>query len=127
TLAEVARRRERVIVAPWEAPRKSPWLPALVQGVLEGRVLQLRYHGYASGQVTEREVEPQRLVFYSDDWHLHGYCRLRGDDRDFRLARIQHAEVLPELAPARPAPLPQRPHDAPSVTVRIWLDARVTP
>ena len=38
--------------------------------------------------MTRRQVEPLGLVYYSDNWHLIGYCRLRRDVRDFRTDRI---------------------------------------
>ena len=66
---ETERRRERVQAAA-QRREPSPWLPVALQAVLEDRVLHLRYYDFASGQQTEREVEPYRLVFYGDDWHL---------------------------------------------------------
>lgn len=49
-----------------------------------------------------RDVEPLGLVFYLDQWHLIGWCRLRGDVRDFRVDRIHAVEVSNEPAPPRP-------------------------
>ena len=41
-------------------------------------------------------VEPLGLVFYSRQWHLIAWCRLRGEVRDFRLDRVAAWEVLGE-------------------------------
>jgi predicted DNA-binding transcriptional regulator YafY len=125
TEREVERRRERVQVAA-ERREPSPWLPVALQAVLEDRVLRLRYHAFASGQQTEREVEPYQLVFYGDDWHLMAHCRLRNAVRDFRLARVDEA-VLSDERFERPAEL--RSEIQPSGTpgenrrqeVHVWL------
>ena len=93
------------------------------------RVIWLRYHSFGSDELTERKVEPYSLVFYGDDWHVVGYCRLREGMRDFRASRIRDAELLPErfermpglYMPARGAARRAR------YFVRVWLDAAVFP
>jgi predicted DNA-binding transcriptional regulator YafY len=35
-------------------------------------------------------------------WYLVGWCRLRGDEREFRLDRVRSAATTPEIAPSRP-------------------------
>ena len=110
TEREVERRRERVQVAA-ERREPSPWLPVVLQAVLEDRVLRLRYHAFASGQQTEPEVEPYQLVFYADDWHLMAHCRLRNAVRDFRLARVDEA-VLSDERFERPVELRSEAHSA---------------
>ena len=96
TRAEVERLRERIRVSHWMHRGTSPWLVHLQQGVIQDRVLWLRYHAFGSDEVTERKVEPYTLVFYGGDWHLVGYCRLRESVRDFRADRIREAELLDE-------------------------------
>ncbi|HSI14358.1 MAG TPA: WYL domain-containing protein, partial [Chthoniobacter sp.] len=63
---------------------------------------RLRYHAARREETTLREVEPLGLVFYLDQWHLIGWCRLREDVRDFRVDRIHAVEVSNEPAPPRP-------------------------
>lgn len=96
TRAEVERMRRRILVSNWMKSDISPWMPLLQQAVANDHVLQLRYHSYSPDRITERKVEPYRLVFYADDWHLIAYCRLREGMRDFRAARIRDAVLLPE-------------------------------
>jgi predicted DNA-binding transcriptional regulator YafY len=48
-------------------------------------------------QITERTVEPIGLWYYSNNWHLIGWCRLRNGYRDFRVNRIQHLQVKDEV------------------------------
>jgi len=55
------------------------------------------YQGAQRPGITKRDVEPLGLVYYSDNWHLIGYCRLRCDVRDFRTDRIRQVQVRNEL------------------------------
>jgi predicted DNA-binding transcriptional regulator YafY len=128
TRREVDRLRERIRVSRWMRPEASPWLPLLHQAVLHDQVLHLRYHSFSSDELTERRVEPYFLVFYGDDWHLVGYCRLREGVRDFRVGRIREAELLAEGF-QRPENLDVEADDegpAPQ-QVRVWLEASVVP
>ncbi|MCI8417060.1 MAG: YafY family transcriptional regulator [Lachnospiraceae bacterium] len=46
---------------------------------------------------SERVVEPLRLVFKSHAWYIVGYCRRQKEIRIFRLSRIRHLQILPEI------------------------------
>jgi predicted DNA-binding transcriptional regulator YafY len=48
--------------------------------------------------VTEREVSPQRLVHYRDNWYLDAWCHLRTALRSFSVDAIQRVEVLDRTA-----------------------------
>jgi predicted DNA-binding transcriptional regulator YafY len=96
TRREVGLLRERIRASPHVAGDLSPFLPLLQEAVIGDRVVHLRYHSFAPDQPTERDVEAYYLVFYSGDWHLVGFCRLRQDVRDFRASRIDGAELLEE-------------------------------
>ncbi|MFO1498330.1 MAG: YafY family protein [Verrucomicrobiota bacterium] len=79
-------------------PRLSSQALIPIQRALaERRVLTLHYRGGHRVEVTCREVEPLGLVYYADNWHLIGYCRLRCDVRDFRTDRIEGLELRPEV------------------------------
>ena len=76
------------------APKKdSIYLQDIQQALVQSKVLHLKYFAHYNQEVTLREVEPIGLLFYSLNWHLIAYCRLRGDYRDFRLDRIKELEV----------------------------------
>ncbi|MEV6239394.1 WYL domain-containing protein [Lentzea sp. NPDC051838] len=60
-------------------------------------VLRLTYTD-ASGQETEREVEPAGLLTTDGRWYLIGWCRTRRAGRGFRLDRITAAVTTCELA-----------------------------
>lgn len=76
-------------------------LSQLQLALADARVVRLRYQRARSEETTLRDVEPLGLVFYLDQWHLIGWCRLRGDVRDFRVDRIHAVEVSSEPAPPR--------------------------
>lgn len=128
TRRDVERLRDRIRVSHWMQRERSPWLPLLQQAVIHDRVLWLRYHSFSADEVTERKVEPYTLVFYGDDWHLVGYCRLREGVRDFRADRIREADLLAERfeRPVGLAPDPERDR-APPHEVRVWIESSAVP
>jgi len=128
TRADVDRLRQRIRVSDWMRREPTPWLALLQQAVAREHVIWLRYHSFSSDELTERKVEPYSLVFYGDDWHVVGYCRLREGMRDFRANRIRDAELLPErfermagmlLAGDDDRTVPQE--------VRVWIESAVVP
>lgn len=52
------------------------------------QVLRLEYCNGAE-EISQREVEPIGIFYYSMTWHLIGWCRLRNGYRDFRADRIK--------------------------------------
>ena len=69
------------------------------------RRLLMRYHGRARDAVTQRQVSPQRLTHYRENWYLdawdHGVRALRS----FSVDRIQAARVMDAAA----LDVPERP------------------
>lgn len=55
--------------------------------------LKITYYSRGANQITEREIAPQRLIFYRDNWYLDAYCHLRKDLRSFALDGIRKALV----------------------------------
>ena len=79
-------------------PRLSSETLIPVQRALaERRVLAIDYQGAQRAELTRRQVEPLGLVYYSDNWHLIAYCRLRRDVRDFRTDRIRRLQLQAEF------------------------------
>lgn len=94
------------------------------------QLLRLRYNGATRGHATERDVEPLGLVYYLQQWHLIGWCRLRDEVRDFRVDRIERCEILPEHLPKRAdfdlqTFLSQQCHEANASTVLIKVHPSV--
>jgi predicted DNA-binding transcriptional regulator YafY len=74
----------------------DPTFLRLQEAIHQQRVVHLRYHAQHNNEVTERDVEPQNLLYFSKTWLLAAYCRLRRASRVFRLDRIDRLTVLPE-------------------------------
>ncbi len=55
----------------------------------------LRYRA-ATGEVTERDIDPYGLACRAGHWYVVGRCSLRRGPRSFRLDRIERLEVLEE-------------------------------
>ena len=53
---------------------------------------------YASSykEITERIIQPLKLLYKSMSWYLKAYCTLKQDYRIFKLTRIMNIEVLSE-------------------------------
>ncbi len=66
--------------------------------LLRRKRLHLRYYVRARDEVTEREVSPQRLVYYRDNWYLDAWCHRRDDLRSFAIDAIRDAEILDKKA-----------------------------
>jgi predicted DNA-binding transcriptional regulator YafY len=64
----------------------------VVAAMLLKRVrLWIRHYNRNEDRVTEREISPQRLVHYRDNWYIDAYCHLREDLRSFAVDAIQSA------------------------------------
>ena len=67
---------------------------AVGSALLRRKRLVIRYHARGTDEVTEREVSPQRLIHYRDNWYLDAWCHLRDGPRAFSVDAIEHAEIL---------------------------------
>ncbi|MDQ6421988.1 YafY family protein [Paenibacillus sp. LHD-117] len=65
---------------------------SLRQAVNDRKLIRFTYTS-RKGEEQEREVEPMALVLKTYSWYLHGYCRLRGDYRIFKLSRIRELSI----------------------------------
>jgi predicted DNA-binding transcriptional regulator YafY len=94
--AEVERRRHELLFSsarPTEVERRLSQIRGSIE---ERRVLHLLYHAYRRAAPEPRDVEPVRLVYLAEAWHLAAYCRVRRAARLFRLDRIDDLHVLDE-------------------------------
>ena len=68
----------------------------IATAVLTRKRLKLRHQRRQDGEVIEREVSPQRLVHYRDNWYLDAWCHKRQALRTFGLDAIETAVVMPD-------------------------------
>ena len=71
---------------------------AVGSALLRRKRLLIHYHARGSGEATEREVSPQRLVHYRGNWYLDAWCHLREDLRAFSVDAIERVEILDRRA-----------------------------
>ncbi len=71
---------------------------AVGSALLRRKRLVIRYHARGTDEETEREVSPQRLVHYRDNWYLDAWCHMRDGLRAFSVDAIKHAEILDKRA-----------------------------
>ena len=67
---------------------------AVASATIKRQRLTIIYRARYNEEETEREVSPQRLVYYRDNWYLDGWCHLRKGLRSFSMDRIGKAEML---------------------------------
>ena len=61
--------------------------------LLTRKRLHITYYARGKDETTEREISPQRLIFYRDNWYLDAYCHLRKDLRSFSVDCISKAII----------------------------------
>lgn len=64
------------------------FMTEIQRAVVQKQVLRLNYISNTE-ELTQRDVEPIGLFYYSAAWHLIAWCRLRNGYRDFRSDRIK--------------------------------------
>ena len=87
--------QKRVRVLHMAARRVPPQcFQAVSSALLKRQRLQLRHYSRERDQVSEREVSPQRLVHYRDNWYLDAWCHTRKALRSFALDGVRRVRVL---------------------------------
>lgn len=75
-----------------------PYFQAVGSALLSRRRLVIVYHGRGRDETQEREVSPQRLIHYRDNWYLDAWCHLRQALRSFSVDAIRRVQVLDRQA-----------------------------
>ena len=89
--------RKRIRILHQAARRAEPaGFGVIAQAVLERKRVTIRHHNRARNEDTQRQISPQRLVHYRDNWYVDAYCHLRRDIRTFALDAVEHAELNDE-------------------------------
>ena len=89
---EVAR---RIHVLPLAARHiESPCFQTIARALLARRRLQLMHYHRGRDEETEREVSPQRLIHYRDNWYLDTWDHCKRALRTFAVDSIRRATLL---------------------------------
>ena len=75
-----------------------PRFQAVGSALLRRQRIVIRYRGRSRDDSTEREVSPQRLVHYRDNWYLDAWCHWRQALRSFAVDAIELARVTERAA-----------------------------
>ncbi|WP_430232767.1 helix-turn-helix transcriptional regulator [Nitrosomonas communis] len=76
----------------------SEHFQSIASALLQRKRLHIHYHGRSNDQTSQREVSPQRLTHYRDNWYLDAYCHKRNKLRTFAVDRIRACHLLDQAA-----------------------------
>ncbi len=79
-----------------------PQFEPVANAVLNRQRLHIVYLSRSSNARTARDISPQRLVHYRENWYCDAWCHLREDVRSFALDAIQSAQLLDKKAKSVP-------------------------
>lgn len=65
---------------------------ATCEALLTKKRLDIAYCDYHERK-TDRQISPQTLVYYRENWYLDAWCHLRSDLRTFSVARIERISI----------------------------------
>lgn len=81
------------VFQPERRESKAAYFGVIAAGLLKRQRLWIRHYNRNEDRETEREVSPQRLVHYRDNWYLDAYCHLRDNLRSFSVDAIRDAKL----------------------------------
>ncbi len=93
TDARVLMKRVKIISA-LHRPVAPKCFERMGEALMRRRRLQMRYLTRARGELSDRQVSPQRLVHYKNTWYLDAWCHSRERLLRFALDAVQEASVL---------------------------------
>ncbi len=83
---------------------EPPFVADLRDAAASHRVVAITHTSLASGETTERDIEPWIVFTTMGNWYVRGFCRLADAERVFRIDRIRDMAVRDESfePPQRP-------------------------
>lgn len=83
---------------------------ATIRGAIDqGQRLRISYIVASRDEVTDRDIDPLRLVSANQHWYVMAWCERAHDFRDFRLDRIRSAVVVGDARTPDGAAAPRTP------------------
>ncbi len=70
----------------------------LGSALINRKRLVIGYHARGTNEHSTREISPQRIIYYRDNWYLDAWCHVRKALRSFSIDAINHAEILEKKA-----------------------------
>ncbi|MDO9023125.1 WYL domain-containing protein [Zwartia sp.] len=78
----------------------SEYFQLITHALVQRKRLAVHHFARQTGQSTERQLSPQRLVYYRDNWYLDAFCHLRMDLRSFSLDALSQVSFVDQDAQA---------------------------
>jgi predicted DNA-binding transcriptional regulator YafY len=72
----------------------GPCFNAAATALVQRKRLNIHYEALSTGEFSHRDVSPQRLIHYRDNWFLDAWCHLRNELRIFSVDCILEARQL---------------------------------
>lgn len=91
-------RRRVLIVGIGKRVMKLTHFENIGAALLGRKRLRIRYYARGRDEESEREISPQRLVHYRENWYLDAWCHLRGGLRNFAVDSVRRVELLERAA-----------------------------
>lgn len=90
------------ILQPGRRAAKAAHFGVVAAALLKRLRLKVRHYNRNQDRETEREISPQRLVHYRDNWYVDAFCHLRGELRSFAVDALRGAALLEARAKEMP-------------------------
>ena len=94
---EQMRKRIRIISMA-SRPVEANYFELISHAVLTRRRLNIEFYNRGRDETTRRQVSPQRLVHYRDNWYLDAHDHMRSQLRTFSLDCIRSVQLLDKKA-----------------------------
>lgn len=91
------RRRVRILGMAMR-PVTPKHFESVVAALISRKRMQISHFHRGRGMSSSREISPQRIVHYRDNWYLDAWCHQRDGLRTFAMESIQNASVLEKAA-----------------------------
>jgi predicted DNA-binding transcriptional regulator YafY len=89
---------KRIRLLKMAARAPGAYFKIVATALLQRKRLSIRYAARSTGEVSQRDVSPQRLVLYRDNWYLDAVCHRQKGLRTFSVDCIENAELLTALS-----------------------------
>ena len=87
--------RKRIKVIPIGNRKNSnQFFAEIGNALLKRERIEILFYSKGSDTTTEREISPQRLIHYRENWYLDAYCHMRKELRSFALDGIKQVVLL---------------------------------
>lgn len=91
--------RKRILLLPSNPRRlKLQHFEVCANATLSRKQMQIEHYDRVLDTIVTRDVSPQRLVRYKENWYLDSWCHLRNAIRTFSVDAIRGAAILEEPA-----------------------------